>query len=67
MDLLAYPLLSPYAQARYTKLRKRYGRPYRYRPKGSNLTWLARRLNMTKEQVLDQVIKEQDHLIKTRT
>ncbi|MBP0016243.1 MAG: hypothetical protein J7647_01645 [Cyanobacteria bacterium SBLK] len=73
MNLLCYHKLGTHSRRaltrlyrpRYAKKRTRLGnsRYYLYVPRGDLLERLAKELNMTKPQVLDQLKKERVHLL----
>ncbi len=64
MELLCYPKMCRESKLCMTRERWRYGKKYYYRPRSHLLNRLAKELNMTKEQVRDQIAKEKAYLLK---
>jgi hypothetical protein len=56
--IFLYPQLSTNSKRALTRLRKRFGQPYTYQPRGHLLERLARENNLTKEQVYQQLLRE---------
>ncbi len=63
MRLKIYPLLSTCSKRAFIKTKQRWGKPYQYSPRGDLLIRLSRELNMTKEQVLDQIYEERRYIL----
>jgi len=67
MELKIYPLLSLKSQKALIRTkrtyRNRWGHPYDYEPNGQLLTRLSAQLQMSKEQVREQLLKERKYLL----
>ncbi len=63
-ELLVWPRLSTCSKRAMMRTKKRWGHPNKYYPQVQLLNRLSDELNMTKEQVLDQIDKEQAFLLR---
>ena len=66
MVLIAYARMSTRSRRAMKRLKGRYGCPYEYRPRITLLQRLSAELNMSIEEVLDQIQKERHYLLSTR-
>lgn len=66
MELKIYPLLGTPSKRAFVKEAKRYGRPYRYNPRYQLVQRLAKELNMSQNEVLDQIRKERAWVLEHR-
>lgn len=66
MRLVCYPLLATKSRRAFMRTKTSWGNTYNYRPRGDLLERLSKKLNWTKEQVLDQLVQERSHLLKIR-
>jgi len=64
MNLTLYPRLNTRSKKALTRKNGRWGKPYYYRPRGRLLERLARETGMTINQVLSQLEKEREYLLK---
>lgn len=64
MNLLIWPKLSTRSRRALLKRVRGYGRPHNYTPKGHLLERLSRELGISKEEVLAQMWKEREYLLK---
>ncbi|MBE9068865.1 hypothetical protein IQ260_19660 [Leptolyngbya cf. ectocarpi LEGE 11479] len=67
MVLIAYARMSTRSRRAMTRATTRYGRPYQYRPRITLVRRLATELNMSLEDVLDQIQKERHYLLSRQT
>jgi len=63
--IFLYPQLSTCSKRAITRLRKRFGMPYEYRPRGNLLERLARDNDLTKEQVYQQLLRERREILRS--
>jgi hypothetical protein len=67
MELKIYPLLSTESQKALVRTKQTYrsqwGHPYNYEPNGRLLKRLSTQLQMTKEQVREQLLNERKYLL----
>ena len=64
MNLLVYPRLSTCSKRAMLRVGKRYGHYYYYTPRGHLLNRLTRELGMTHDQVIAQIHKERQLLLR---
>lgn len=62
--LLVWPRLNLRSKRAMLRTKKKWGHPYEYYPRQQLLNRLSKELNMTKEEVLDQIDKEQAYFIR---
>ncbi|MEG5048660.1 hypothetical protein [Microcoleus sp. B4-C1] len=63
MNLTLYPKLSTRSKKALTRKNGRWGKPYKYTPRGNLLKRLAIETGLTVEQVWLQLQKEREYLI----
>jgi hypothetical protein len=66
MQLICYPLMSTCSKRAITRIKKKWGHPVTYTPRATLVERLSRELGMTYDQVIDQLFKERDFLLKYR-
>ena len=66
MDLRAYYLLSTRSRRAIAKTKCRFGNPYQYTPRGTLLARLSRELGLSREAVYSLLMKEREHILKSR-
>lgn len=66
MELRVYPRLSRDSKKSMIRQRGKYGNSHDYMPRMPLLMRLSSELNMSYEEVLEQIQKEQEYLIKNR-
>lgn len=64
MELVVYPLLSTRSRRAMLKTARRFGHYYNYRPRGNLIQRLSQQLNTTPAEVLEQIKKERNYLLK---
>lgn len=62
-DLILYPRLSTRSRRAIRRVKKRWGQPYEYRPRGNLLRRLANETGQTLEWVFDRLLEERAYLI----
>lgn len=63
MNLIFYPKLSTRSKKALARKNKKWGHPYKYKPRGTLLVRLARETGMTMTQVRSQLEKEREYLL----
>ena len=66
MDLRAYYLLSTRSRRAIAKTKCRIGNPYQYTPRRTLLARLSRELGLSREAVYSLLMKEREHILKSR-
>ncbi len=66
MQLELFPRLSTRSRRAILRTKKKYGRPYTYRPRGDLLERLAQETRKTREAVYRQLLAEREFLLKQR-
>ena len=66
MVTIAYARMSTRSRRAMVRVTTRYGKPYQYRPRITLVKRLATELNMSLEDVLDQIEKERKYLLSRR-
>lgn len=64
--LVLYPKLGTRSKRAILKIKKRYGKPYHYKPRGDLLARLAEEMGWTIDQVHDQLLRERQVLLKLK-
>lgn len=64
MKLICYPLLSEKSKKAICRVKKRFGKRYRYVPRKPLIMRLSKQLNMTPDQIRLQLMEERAFLIK---
>lgn len=64
MKLVVYPKLSTRSRRAIRRVYWKFGNFYEYKPRGNLIERLAKQLQMSKSDVLDQIQKERQFLIK---
>lgn len=63
MELICYPLLSTCSKRAIIRTRKSWGHPVWYNPRKSLILRLSQELNLTNEQVIEQLTREREWLL----
>lgn len=63
MKLLLYPKLSTCSKRAIRRVKKRWGHPYEYRPRGNLVKRLAIETGYSEEWVYDRLLEEREYLI----
>lgn len=66
MKLIIYPLLNTRSKRAICRVNKKYGHQYIYNPKYILLSRLSQQLNMSIEEVREQIQKEREFIIKNQ-
>lgn len=64
MKLVVFPRLQTQSKRAFLKTRGKYGRPYQYQPRIDLLFRLQKELGLTVGEVLDQIGREREFLLK---
>ena len=64
MELIIYPRLSDKSKKAIKRAKKKWGHPYRYTPRSILIARLCEELGFTKTQVIQQIKKEREYLLK---
>lgn len=64
MKLVIFPRLQTQSKRAFTKTRGKYGRPYHYQPRIDLLFRLQKELGLPAGEILDQIDREREFLIK---